>query len=106
MSTSTAPPKSNPYTPPSDKARKDDSPKTSGDPPGTSVGQWLALIAALLGWMFDGAEMGVFSLVGRSAVKDLLTRAGANAADPAAAEQQLALWFGIVTAGFLIGAAV
>lgn len=106
MSTTTAPPKSNPYTPPGDKTQKTDSPKTSGDPPGTSVGQWLALIAALLGWMFDGAEMGVFSLVGRSAVKDLLARAGATAADPAAAEQQLALWFGIVTAGFLIGAAV
>ena len=34
---------------------------------------WVALAAALLGWMFDGAEMGVFSLVGRSAVQDLLT---------------------------------
>lgn len=69
------------------------------------MGRWLALIAALLGWMFDGAEMGVFSLVGRSAVKDLLQRAGGGAVDPAAVEQQLALWFGIVTAGFLIGAA-
>jgi hypothetical protein len=31
----------------------------------------MALSAALLGWMFDGAEMGVFSLVGRQAVIDL-----------------------------------
>ena len=33
---------------------------------------WMALTAALLGWLFDGAEMGVFSMVGRRAIKDLL----------------------------------
>lgn len=58
-------------------------------------GQWLALAAALLGWMFDGAEMGVFSLVGRAAIKDLLQ-------DPT--EAKLNIWFGIVMAGFLVGA--
>ena len=35
-------------------------------------GKWMALAAALLGWMFDGAEMGIFSLVGRPAIKDLM----------------------------------
>jgi SHS family sialic acid transporter-like MFS transporter len=59
-------------------------------------GAWLALTAALLGWMFDGAEMGVFSLVGRPAIKDLLQTAN---------EGQIALWLGVITAGFLIGAA-
>ncbi len=57
---------------------------------------WLALTAALLGWMFDGAEMGLFSMVGRQAVKDLL-----NTTD----ESLVGLWFGVITAGFLVGAA-
>src|SRR5207248_10433432 len=59
-------------------------------------GQWMALAAALLGWMFDGAEMGVFSMVGRTALDDLMHKPG---------EETLGLWFGVVTAGFLIGAA-
>src|SRR5262245_37120198 len=58
--------------------------------------RWLALWAALLGWMFDGAEMGVFSMVGRPAVKDLMRTED---------EAQVGLWFGIVIAGFLVGAA-
>ncbi len=59
-------------------------------------GKYLALTAALLGWMFDGAEMGVFSMVGRQAVLELL-----NTRD----EAVVGLWFGVVTAGFLVGAA-
>lgn len=39
---------------------------------GIRRGQWMALIAALLGWMFDGFEMGIFPMVGRSALIDLL----------------------------------
>ena len=31
-----------------------------------------ALIAALLGWMFDGFEMGLFPLIGQPALRDLL----------------------------------
>lgn len=63
---------------------------------GTTFGQWMALIAALLGWMFDGAEMGVFSMVGNSAVKELL---GPEHPDKAGS------WFGIIIATFLVGAA-
>jgi SHS family sialic acid transporter-like MFS transporter len=63
---------------------------------GATRGQWLVLIAALLGWMFDGAEMGVFSMVGRQAVRDLLKTTD---------EGLVGLWFGVVTAGFLVGAA-
>src|SRR5205823_6490949 len=59
-------------------------------------GKWLALAAALLGWLFDGAEMGVFSMVGRQAVIDLLRTND---------EGVIGLWFGVVTAGFLVGAA-
>src|SRR5262249_42155984 len=66
------------------------------DHTGVGRGQWMALTAALLGWMFDGAEMGVFSMVGRQAIKDLLATTD---------EGQIGLWFGVVTAGFLVGAA-
>ncbi len=63
-----------------------------------SRGRWLALAAALLGWMFDGMEMGLFPLIGRPAVTELL-------GGPTASESDVALWFGVVTAAFLIGAA-
>ena len=38
-----------------------------------SSGQWMALVAAILGWLFDGFEMGLFPLVMTSALKDLLS---------------------------------
>src|SRR5437588_3155110 len=56
----------------------------------------MALTAALLGWMFDGLEQGLFPLAGRPALKELL-----NTTD----EGRIGLWFGVVTAGFLVGAA-
>lgn len=61
-----------------------------------SRGAWLALIAALLGWMFDGAEMGLFSMVGNAAIQDLLE---------AGKQDQAGRWFGIIIATFLVGAA-
>ena len=68
----------------------------------TSRGAWMALAAALLGWMFDGAEMGVFSMVGRSAVQDMLGIAG----KPSTAEEaQIGFLFGVIIAVFLVGAA-
>ena len=68
------------------------------------AGKWMALAAALLGWMFDGAEMGIFSMVGRPAVKDLLS-AQLSSLSVADQEKVIGLWFGIITAGFLVGAA-
>src|SRR5687767_11652016 len=69
-------------------------------------GAWLALTAALLGWMFDGAEMGVFSLVGRPALQDLLGKQAFFAQlQKSEQEQQVALWLGVITALFLVGAA-
>jgi MFS family permease len=58
--------------------------------------RWMALTAALLGWMFDGLEMGLFPLVARPALGNLL----ANPTD-----KDIGFWFGIATAGFLVGAA-
>ena len=39
-------------------------------------GQWLVLAAAVLGWMFDGVEIGLAPLMGRPALIELLGRAG------------------------------
>ncbi len=57
----------------------------------------LTLTAAILGWMFDGFEMGLFPLIGQPALSDLLGP-GAPAADAAK-------WFGAIIAVFLVGAA-
>jgi MFS family permease len=59
---------------------------------------WLALIAAFLGWMFDGFEMGLFPMVARPALTELM---GGKSADP----NQVLGWVGIMTAVFLVGAA-
>ncbi len=58
--------------------------------------QYMALLAALLGWLFDGAEMGVFSMVGRPAIKDLLKTTD---------EATIGIHFSIIMASFLVGAA-
>lgn len=60
-----------------------------------STGQWMALLAAILGWLFDGFEMGLFPLVMKPLLQDLL--AGTSA--------KLEIWEGIMHAGFLVGAA-
>lgn len=65
-------------------------------PPSSKRAQTMALTAALLGWMFDGFEMGLFPLIGQSALKDLLGAAAATDATK---------WFGAIIAVFLVGAA-
>jgi MFS family permease len=59
-------------------------------------GRWLTLVAALLGWMFDGLEMGLFPLVSRPALADLLGTTDRT---------EISLWNSVITAGFLVGAA-
>jgi MFS family permease len=59
--------------------------------------KWLALLAAFLGWMFDGLEMGLFPLVARPALHELI---GPGAAD------SIGTWFSLIMAGFLLGAAL
>lgn len=70
--------------------------KSSASADQAGRGKWMALTAALLGWMFDGFEMGLFPLVGRTALGDLLHNPS---------ESVTGTWFGVVTAGFLVGAA-
>ncbi len=62
-------------------------------------GKWLALAAALLGWMFDGFEIGMFPLVGHNALKDVL--GNSIFARPGLENE----WFGVIMSVFLIGAA-
>lgn len=57
----------------------------------------MALTAAFLGWMFDGVEIGLFPLVARPSLRDLL--------GSGASEGQIGLWIAAITAGFLVGAA-
>lgn len=57
---------------------------------------WLTLLAAFLGWMFDGMEQGIFPLVARPALREMLGNGG---------DQLVGLWMGRITAIFLLGAA-
>jgi MFS family permease len=66
------------------------------DPQATNFGKWMALLAALLGWLFDGLEMGLFPLVQRSALRELLGTTS---------DADIIRWQGVITAFFLIGAA-
>ncbi len=66
----------------------------------TGRGKWMALTAALLGWLFDGFEMGLFPVVARPALTELLAASTAKDLD-----QAISFWNALVTSGFLIGAA-
>jgi len=59
-------------------------------------GQWFALVAAFSGWMFDGVEIGLFPLVARPALQDLLK---------GTSDEQIASSMSAIIACFLLGAA-
>lgn len=88
------------YSPPSLSSnlhrRRQPRPSMSAPKPPSRRGAFAALLAAFLGWLFDGFEMGLFPLVGRPALQDLLP-----GSTPAAQGQ----WFTIIIAVFLVGAA-
>jgi len=63
---------------------------------GFTRGQWTVLAAAFLGWMFDGMEMGIFPVVARPALQEILGTEADKAVGP---------WMGYITALFLVGAA-
>jgi MFS family permease len=65
-------------------------------PSSLTSGQWLVLMAAFLGWLFDGYEIGLFPVIARPALKNLLGGVG---------DAQVGPWMGTITAAFLIGAA-
>lgn len=59
-------------------------------------GAYTALLAAFLGWLFDGFEMGLFPLIGKPALQDLL---------PGSTSAVQGQWFSVIIAVFLVGAA-
>ncbi|MDH7504381.1 MAG: MFS transporter [Verrucomicrobiota bacterium] len=63
-------------------------------------GQWMVLLAAFLGWLFDGFELGLFPVVARSALLDLL-----KSVDVEAADKLVGPWNARINACFLLGAA-
>src|SRR3954464_381514 len=64
--------------------------------PATQKRLFAVLAAAFLGWMFDGLEMGIFPLVARPALQEMLGVGG---------DQLVGQWMGWITALFLLGAA-
>jgi len=70
---------------------------SAGTPSRISRGAKMALLAAVLGWLFDGFEIGLFPVVARPALLSMLGPGG---------EGQVGSWMGVITAWFLIGAAV
>ena len=65
-------------------------------------GRWLALAAALLGWLFDGFEMGLFPVVARPALIELV---GVESLPSSEQDRAIGPWNGTIIAGFLVGAA-
>lgn len=58
---------------------------------------WLVLFVAWLGWLFDGMEMGLYSVLAAPALKELL-----GSQDP----KEIGGWVGLMFALFLLGASV
>ena len=59
------------------------------------------LLAAFLGWMFDGLEIGLFPLIASPALQQIQTAKGLTADSTF-----IGLWMSYATAAFLIGAAL
>ncbi len=59
------------------------------------------LLAAFLGWMFDGMEMGLFPIIARPALLQMQQAQGLALSDAFVAQ-----WMGYATASFLVGAAL
>src|SRR5580658_4177808 len=65
-----------------------------------SKAQWMVMLAALLGWFFDGYEIGLFPLVARPALQSVLGAGGGGG------DALIGHWMGNITACFLVGAAL
>jgi MFS family permease len=85
---------------------------------GATGGQWLALVAALLGWMFDGFEQGIFPILARPALVQLLGLANEEQIARgdqyskeerdrarAAVDEPVRTWNAGMSAAYLLGAA-
>ncbi len=84
--------------------RRDDTDMGDSERTNEGRGKWLALTAALLGWLFDGFEMGLFPMVARPALLDLL-RAGGAELTHEQMDDLVSHWNALINASFLVGAA-
>ncbi len=66
----------------------------------TNSAKYLALMAALLGWMFDGFEQGLFPVISRPALIELLQLDRASLD-----EKQISFWNALINCSYLVGAA-
>ncbi|WP_414661715.1 MFS transporter [Horticoccus sp. 23ND18S-11] len=62
---------------------------------------YAVLVAAFLGWMFDGMEMGIFPLIARPALLQMQQAQGMQLTDAFVGQ-----WMAYATAAFLVGAAL
>ena len=62
----------------------------------TTAGRWMIVVAAFLGWLFAGSQMGITTLAMRSAATDLTGGAEKSTVD---------MWFSAYVCAFLLGAA-
>lgn len=69
--------------------------------PASASARWMALLAAFLGWLFDGVEIGLYPLISKPAITELVGGAEVLAKNPHLYETN----HGWVVAAFLIGAA-
>ncbi|RXK56066.1 MFS transporter [Oleiharenicola lentus] len=75
------------------------SPQAPAPSTATGKARIMVLLAAFLGWMFDGLEMGIFPLIARPALQQM------QAASGIVDDKFVGFWMGWVTAVFLLGAA-
>ena len=68
--------------------------------------QWYVLIAAFLGWMFDGFEMGLYPLAARPALRDIMATVTAAGEQVFPAEAEVGAWYSTLVSAFLLGAAM
>src|SRR4051812_23594072 len=74
--------------------------------PFTGAGKWMVLLAAFLGWMFDGLEMGIFPQIARPALTQLLRHdLAGQVLTQGQLENLIKSWDQFITAMFLFGAA-
>jgi MFS family permease len=69
---------------------------TTAEPVRLTRAQWMVLVAAFLGWLFDGFEIGLFPVVARPGLLSMI---------PNGPDKDVGHWMAIVTACFLLGAA-
>jgi MFS transporter, SHS family, sialic acid transporter len=80
-------------------------PTTTGDHATLTRGQWLVLLAAFLGWMFDGVEMGLFPIAAPPALRDMMSSVDAAGQAILPADAIVSGYYSRLMACFLLGAA-